>query len=279
MPTVVVARAPAPGREAEFEQWLRRLVAAARLAPGHVHSDIQPPTDIHPGEWVILYQFEDAESLNAWLTSETRDSIVAEGGELMLGTTREQRVALAHHPEPVTAVASFSVEPGYEHLYAEFHERLVERLGHFPGFIRSEMFMPIDGVQDETVVVIAFDDRAHLDAWLESDERRHLLAEIDPYIEGDRTLNVVGGFAGWFGRPGMADVKRWKQASVVLLAILPVSLVITALRLWLLPDINWAIGVVIGNVIGVIALSWVMMPFLTRLLAGWLRHEPDRTAH
>ena len=61
MPTVVVARTPAPGHEVEFEAWLRRLVAAARHQPGHVHSDIQPPNDVHPGEWVILYQFTDAE--------------------------------------------------------------------------------------------------------------------------------------------------------------------------------------------------------------------------
>ena len=73
MPTVVIARSPVPGHEAEFEQWLRRLVAAARRYPGHVHSDIQPPTDVHPGEWVILYQFADAESLHSWLTCEERD--------------------------------------------------------------------------------------------------------------------------------------------------------------------------------------------------------------
>jgi antibiotic biosynthesis monooxygenase (ABM) superfamily enzyme len=271
MPTVVVARSPVPGREQEFEHWLRRLVAAARQAPGHVHSDIQPPDEIHPGEWVILYQFIDADSLNAWLTSETRDGIVADGRELVAGITREQVVALAHQPEPVTAVASFRLAPGNQDRYAEFHRLLIERLMTFPGFIRCEAFPPIPGVQDETVVVFAFDSRRHLDAWLGSDARQRTLAEIDPYLEGDRTINVVGGFAGWFGRPGMARVKTWKQAAIVLLGILPTSLVITALRRWIAPDMNWILGVVIGNVLGVIALSWLLMPWLTRLFAAWLR--------
>jgi antibiotic biosynthesis monooxygenase (ABM) superfamily enzyme len=270
MPTVVVSRTPVPGREAEFEQWLRRLVAEARLQPGHVHSDIQPPTPVHPGEWVILYQFEDVDSLNAWLTSEARDRIVADGRELLAGDTREQIVALAH-PEPVTAVASFRVRPGNEHRYAEYHGRLVQRLRSFPGFLHSEMFPAIEGVQDETVVVLAFDTRPHLDAWLDSQERQQLLDEIDPYIEGDRTMNVVGSFAGWFGLPGMAKVKTWKQATIVLLAIAPISLALTGVRLWLAPDIHWVLGVLIGNVLGVIALSWVLMPWLTRLFAGWLR--------
>jgi antibiotic biosynthesis monooxygenase (ABM) superfamily enzyme len=271
MPTVVVARSPVPGREAEFEQWLRRLVAAARRAPGHIHSDIQPPTDVHPGEWVILYQFADAESLHAWLTCEERDELVAEGRDLVTGGIREQVVALAHQPEPVTAVASFYVKPGSGTQYAELYNRLVSALMTFPGFIRSELFPPIPGIQEDTVVLLSFDTREHLDGWLDSRERERLLEEIDPYIEGGRTLNVVGGFAGWFGRPGMAEVKTWKQATIVLLAIIPISLLVTAVRRWLLPDVNWWTAVIVGNVVGVALLSWVAMPFLTRVFERWLR--------
>jgi antibiotic biosynthesis monooxygenase (ABM) superfamily enzyme len=226
---------------------------------------------VHPGEWVILYQFTDAESLNGWLTSHRRDELVADGLDLIGGITREQVVALAHQPEPVTAVASFRVTPGAEGHYLEAHVRLLQLLMTFPGFIRSEMFPPIAGVQDETVVVFAFDTRQHLDHWLESEERERILAEIDPFIEGDRTINIVGGFAGWFGRPGMAHVKTWKQAAIVLLAIVPISLLVTAVRRSLLPDVNWWTAVLIGNVIGVALLSWLAMPFLTRIFAGWLR--------
>jgi antibiotic biosynthesis monooxygenase (ABM) superfamily enzyme len=271
MPTVVVARRPVPGREAEFEQWLRGLVAAARLAPGHVHSDIQPPNDVHPGEWVILYQFTDVDLLHAWLTSPERDKLVAEGREFITDDVREQVVALASQPEPVTAVASFCLRPGTGMLYADFYDRLVKALTAFPGFIRSELFPPIAGIQDDTVVLLSFDTREHLDAWLGSTARQQLLDEIDPYIEGGRTLNVVGGFAGWFGRPGMAKVKTWKQAAVVLLAIIPISLLVTAVRRWLLPDVSWWTAVLIGNVIGVIVLSWVAMPLLTRAFARWLQ--------
>lgn len=270
MPTVVIARTPAPGREVEFEAWLRTLVAAARDAPGHVHSDIQPPTDIHPGEWVILYQFKDSESINAWLDSPTRRQLMDKGRQLTTDDVREQVVALHQQPEPVTAVASFHVKPGHEHRYSELHQRLQDELSQFSGFIRSEMFEPVDGVQDQTVVVFAFDNRQHLDAWLASDARRRLLAEIEPLLDGPRTMNIVGGFAGWFGRPGMAHVKRWKQASMVLLAIFPITVALTAVRRWLLPDAHWITGIVFGNVLGVIALSWVLMPLLTKVFASWL---------
>jgi uncharacterized protein len=271
IPTVVVARRPVAGREDEFEVWLRRLVAAAREAPGHVSSDIQPPNEVHPGEWVILYQFGDAGSLESWLRSAARVELMEAGADLVDGPAREQVIALAQAPDPVTGVASFRVRPGEQHRVAGFHTRLVERLSAFPGFLRSEVFEPVPGVQDETVVVFSFDRREHLDAWLGSDARREMLAEIEPFIEGGRTVNVVGGFAGWFGGGGAAPVRTWKQASVVLLALFPTALVLTVLRRWLLPDVNWVLGVLLGNVAGVIILSWALMPFLTRLLADWLR--------
>jgi antibiotic biosynthesis monooxygenase (ABM) superfamily enzyme len=270
MPTVVIARTPVPGREAEFEAWLRRLVAEARQAPGHVHSDIQPPNAVHPGEWIVLYQFDDAELLDAWLRSERRKALMEGGADLAIGQARQQVVALAQQPEPVTAVASFRVVPGSEHRYADFHQRLLALLKTFPGFLRSEVFDPVEGVQDDTVVVFAFDSREHLDAWLDSDRRRALLAEIAPFLEGDRTINVVGGFAGWFGPQGAA-VKKWKQATVVLLALVPTALVLTNVRQWLLPDVHWTLGVLFGNVVGVALLTWVLIPSLTKLLAGWLR--------
>ena len=98
-----------------------------------------------------------------------------------------------------------------------------------------------------------------------------MLEEIDPYIVGDRTVNVVGGFAGWFGQTGMAHVKTWKQAAIVFLAIFPTRSCSQRCGCGCSPTRHWIVGVIIGNVLGVIILSWLMMPFLTRIFTGWLR--------
>ena len=105
MPTVVVARTPASGRDREFDRWLQRLAAASREAPGHVHSDVQPPDEVHPGEWVTVYQFEDTDTLNAWLNSSTRLAIMEAGADLSVGEARQQIIALTSQTESVTAVA------------------------------------------------------------------------------------------------------------------------------------------------------------------------------
>lgn len=270
LPTVVVARRPAPGQERQFERWLWRLDAAARRAPGYLESAVQPPDATHPGEWVIVYQFATPAELRGWLESPVRRDLMEAGAGLVDGSAREQVLALAARPEPVTAVSSFQVHPGHEDEFDDFQQRLDAAVARWPGFLRAERFEPVRGVQDETVVVFSFDTREHLDAWLHSDERRDLLAAADRHVAGDRTVNVVGGFGGWFESAG-GQVKRWKQMLVVLLALVPTSLGLTWLRLHLVPDLVWPVAGVISNVIGVVLLTWVLMPALTRLFGGWLR--------
>jgi antibiotic biosynthesis monooxygenase (ABM) superfamily enzyme len=271
MPTVIVARTVLPGRERDFERWFARLRAAAAGAPGFVAADVQTPDGLHPQDWVIVYQFTDSGTLAAWLSSPERAALMTEGAELVSGPAREQVVALAPQTDPVTAVSSVRVRPGNEAGYRALHEEMLAEIQTFEGFLRSDLFEPVEGVQADTVVVFAFDSREHLDRWLRSGERRAILHRMEPYVEGLRTLNIVGGFAGWFPPPGAPSVKRWKQAAVVLLALFPITLSFGALRNALLPDLDWVLGVFLGNLIGVALLSWVLMPFLTRLLSGWLR--------
>ncbi len=84
-PTVFVGRRVVPGREAAFAEWMTRVTHAAQSAPGHVAVDVLRPDSAHPDEWMVVYRFEDAASLDAWLTSDTRMALITEGEDLILG--------------------------------------------------------------------------------------------------------------------------------------------------------------------------------------------------
>ncbi len=59
---------------------------------------------------------------------------------------------------------------------------------------------------------------------------------------------------------------------MVLFALYPTVLVINELLGWVLPeDFPYLLGVLIGNVVGVAALSWILMPRLTSYFHTWLR--------
>lgn len=195
---------------------------------------------------------------------------MADGTGLLASEAREQVIALADESMSVTAVASFRLRPGTEVEFRGRYRELRNLLEGFDGFIRTELVEPVPDTQDDTAIVFSFTDRHALDRWLGSVERREILEAIDPLLDGGRTVNVIGGFAGWFSTSDTTAPKRWKQAALVLLALFPTALVLTVIREAVLPDLPMPLAVFIGNLVGVVILSWILMPALTRRFDSWL---------
>jgi antibiotic biosynthesis monooxygenase (ABM) superfamily enzyme len=261
-----------PGREDDFLAWDRRIRDASATFSGWLGADVQPPDDTHPGEWVTLYSFATRQDLEAWLTSDVRAGLIEEAVDFVAGV-REQRVAaLRTAADPVTVVFSQRIAPENHDAFVALHVDVVERLQHFAGFLASDLFKPVEGVQDDHVIVASFASRRDLDRWLDSEIRSSWVAQVDRLVEGDRTMNVVGGFGGWFPAPSTRPQgpKRWKQAVAVLIALFPTVLVLTLIRMEIAPDMNVVLSVLVGNVLSVAVLSFVLMPWLTRRLEPWL---------
>jgi antibiotic biosynthesis monooxygenase (ABM) superfamily enzyme len=168
-----------------------------------------------------------------------------------------------------TAVLSIPVAPEEMEAFGRLHDMSVTAMSAMPGFVSSELLRPVrDG--DETFVLSTFDTRTHLEGWLRSAERRHLVELQGAHLLGPRSVNVVGGFAGWFSPSPGYDVVPWRSAVAVLIAIVPVSQLYLGARLWLFPGLDVVVATVVGNVVTVITLTWGLMPPITRLLRGWL---------
>ena len=272
-PTVIVSRRIVAGADAEFRSWALRIRDAAHGFPGYRGAEVQPPDTNHPDEWVTAYSFATADQLNAWLTSTIRAVLIDEGAGLLAEPPREQRVAgLRLAPEPVTVVFSQRVRPGSEAAFQQRYAEVAAVLRTADGFLASDLLTPVDGVQADHVIVVAFASRRQLDAWLEAPQRRDWLEHIEPLIEGDRGMSVVGGFGGWFAsdvaRPG--GPPRWKQAVTVLLALYPTALTFGWLLRTLAPDWPFAVSMLVSNIAGVAVLTWLLMPAVTKALAPWL---------
>ncbi len=273
VPTVVVSRRIRPGCTHAFREWDSRIRETASSFPGFLATEVQPPNASHPGEWVTVYSFDSSEHLDDWLNSAERHRFMEEVTGLIEGDAREQRIAgTGKAPEPVTLVLSQKISPCDQEEFERLHENVVERLRQFPGFVGSELLPPVEGIQDDLVVVASFASREDLDRWLESDSRREWLEMIDGLIEGERTLNVVGGFGGWFTakRSRPAGPKKWKQSIAVFIALFPTVLAITFIRGMVAPNMNVVLAVFVGNVLGILILTYILMPPLTRLLDDWL---------
>lgn len=271
-PTVIVSRRPRAGLEEQFRRWNDELQRAAAEFPGHLGSEAQPPSEAHPDEWVTVYRFDSQNHLEAWLDSPRRRELMALGEPLLEGSTREQRLARPGDAgSAVTAVMSQRIPAERMDQFRSAEAQIAQAMSAFPGFISLEHSEPVPGVQDDYVISFTFASRVDLDRWLQSAERRQVLELVEPLIEGERTMNVVHGFGGWFVTRDERPPPRWKQAVAVLIALYPTTLTLGWLQRTLAPDVPWIPGLFVSNVLGIAVLTWVLMPALTKLLDPWLR--------
>lgn len=73
--TVVVSRMVFPGHERDYDEWVRRLVAAAREAPGNNGVTMLMPESGKSGLHHVVFRFADAKSMHIWETSYTRQKL------------------------------------------------------------------------------------------------------------------------------------------------------------------------------------------------------------
>jgi antibiotic biosynthesis monooxygenase (ABM) superfamily enzyme len=73
--TVVVSRRVLPGHEHDYDEWVRRLVAAATRAPGNVGATMLIPEPGTAGLYHVVLRFADEKSVHQWETSYIRQKL------------------------------------------------------------------------------------------------------------------------------------------------------------------------------------------------------------
>jgi len=94
-------------------------------------------------------------------------------------------------PPSATVVIAQKVRPGRDKEYLSWQAEMNELCGTFPGYEAAEVVPPVEGVQNDYVVVFRFDTFPHLDGWLKSDAHRTLLARGQDFFVGDARQHVV----------------------------------------------------------------------------------------
>lgn len=266
--TVVVSRRVNDNEHRRFQRWLRRLRRAIERSPGYIGMSVQPPDENHPYEWVVIYQFRSERDLDAWLRSAQRAALIVECDAYLVDRPIEQRI-VQPRTDSVTLISAVRLREGTEKAHRRLHANAVAAAGALGGLLRHQLIPAVAGAQPETVALLTFHTRVDLDRWMRSTQRRDILRAMAALTESERTVNVVGGYAGWFSPSGAAP-KQWKQAIAVIAGLIPVSLVVTAVRQLVVPDLPlWAL-VPLTAVANVAILTWLVMPFITRALRGWL---------
>ena len=279
--TVIIGQRVRAGTEKEFLTWQHGVNDAASRYPGFVGAEVTAPTD-GQSEWVVIYRFDSAANLRAWLNSSTRLDRMAIGQQYLDGPATQQIVGGAATPvdQLVTVVVTHRVAPHDVEEFLDWQERLRLAESKFDGYRGAELFRPIDGVQHDWTAMYRYDNAADLEAWLTSDERKQLLAEGKKFR--DFKLRTVDHSLGsWFAfddegnrAPPPSDTKTSFAVWVGLyptVVLLTLALSPLKMPLWL--------GTLLGTLLSSFLISFVVMPYYVNpLLKHWLRPPADERA-
>ena len=131
---------------------------------------------------------------------------------------------------------------------------------------------------DEWHMLYRFADADTLEAWEASDDRAEWLYEGRELVEVSRVERRTG-IEGWFDQPqpGVpAAPPRWKQAVTIWLGFFPLSLAFTYLTGMFVPGWHslWPLATVLASTLCLTpVMTYVLLPFVTRLLQPWLRRH------
>jgi antibiotic biosynthesis monooxygenase (ABM) superfamily enzyme len=89
--TVVISRKVKPGREHDYEEWIKQVTEVALKFEGHLGMNIFKP--MRAGDpYVIVYKFDSGEHLDLWLQSPVRAEFV-QRGEALCDESRAEHVS------------------------------------------------------------------------------------------------------------------------------------------------------------------------------------------
>jgi antibiotic biosynthesis monooxygenase (ABM) superfamily enzyme len=182
---------------------------------------------------------------------------------------------------PLTVSITRRVRPADELLMQAWVHAGTSMAERFDGFLGAGWVRSGD---EDWHMLYRFDSRAHLDAWERSSERMRWLRSAADLVEHRRT-EYRTGIEGWFDEPETRTVQdaaqstrpsasappRWKQATVIWMAFFPTSLALAYLLAPVGGDWPVALRVLVSTLLATPWMTYLFLPFVTRLFARWLR--------
>lgn len=176
---------------------------------------------------------------------------------------------------PVTVVITRKVKPGCKKAFEKFIAGITSAAMTFEGHLGTNVFRPSNPKDNEYRIIFKFDRASNLKIWEESECRRQWLARAESLRLEPPRIRIITGLETWFTLPTPKQINpppRYKMAAVTLITLFPaiqLANLTLAPLLELLPLPLLLRSLIITAVL-VLLMTYVLMPRMTKLFAGWL---------
>ena len=181
---------------------------------------------------------------------------------------------------PVTVVTQTRVAAGHDAEFSRWQEEVNGVLAGIPGYLDHSVMPPNPPAQVDWVTMLRFDSDAHLDAWLNSEQRQRLLKETPDFSPEFHVRKVRTGFDSWFTagtRPGAEPPSAWKQSMVVLLVLYPTVFLFgffVGTPFLMNQGVPFWLTLFLSNAASTVLLGYWFTPQVSRALMWWLSPKP-----
>ena len=196
--------------------------------------------------------------------------------ERTLPTARTSAAATALAPTPPTPASTADDGPAVKVVYewrvttaaevafATWVHELLTHADRLVGLAGSSVLRS----GDVHFVLLRFHDRVGFEAFEQHEATAALFERAERLADAVGPPQLRTGLETWFASPARAPLApaRWKMALVTWLALLPQVLLLAQV----LPPMPFLLHAAVSTAIPVSMLTWVVMPRLSRWLAGWL---------
>jgi len=182
--------------------------------------------------------------------------------------TAEQKAA----PAPATVMVSRQVNPGREREYRRWVSRDIGEAEKFPNYLGATILAPQPPGPNVFHLIHSFADEESLRAWTGSDVVYRLSREADAF--SSLKLQKATGMEAWFALPDVPQLPpppKWKMALGTFAGAYIVTAIVIPLETrWIPHSVSFFGTNIITNIIMAVAMTWAIMPGISRLLRGWL---------
>jgi len=180
--------------------------------------------------------------------------------------------------QPLTVVITRVAKPGCTAALGQVLRAVVDEQMTVPGHISTDILPPVDAARDRRFqAIVKFSDRAAWQRWLERVKADGLFDRMNALTEGKPDFRYLTGLETWFTPPASEPVRqppRWKQATVVWLALFPLVVAVPAILGPALQGLPGVLRTVVTTGTIVPIMTYFAVPRVSDWLDPWLYPRP-----